>query len=244
MGANFLNLNESKTKLVVFGKTSPAFSTNALGSLASNIRPSVRNLGVIFDSTFKFEQQVSAVVRKSFFHLRILAETKAYLPQSDLERESSMPTSHHNWTTVMLSTLASINLSSATCSWFRTQPPDSSPVLKNVNISPQSWLHSTGSPLLPHRFQTPLDCIQISPWSGPTYLSVLLHHHSPSRALWSADQLRLEEPRTRSKTRGDRAFAVAAPRLWNCLPLHILAAQSLNVLKSLLKTHLYSLAFG
>ena len=41
MGANFLNLNESKTELVVFGKTSPAFSTNALGPLASNIRPSV-----------------------------------------------------------------------------------------------------------------------------------------------------------------------------------------------------------
>ena len=45
-------------------------------------------------------------------------------------------------------------------------------------------------------------------------------------------------------TRGDRAFAVAAPRLWNSLPLHIRAAQSLNVFKSLLKTHLFSLAFN
>ena len=86
MGANFLNLNESKTEIIVFGKTSPAFSTVALGPLVSNIKPSVRNLGVIFDSAFKFEQQVSAVVRKSFIHLRTLAKIKAYLPQSDLER--------------------------------------------------------------------------------------------------------------------------------------------------------------
>uniref|UniRef100_A0A8D3EFU3 Reverse transcriptase domain-containing protein n=1 Tax=Scophthalmus maximus TaxID=52904 RepID=A0A8D3EFU3_SCOMX len=86
MGANFFNLNESKTEIIVFGKSSTGFSTDALGRLASNIRPSVRNLGVIFDSAFMFKQQVSAVVRKSFFHMRTLAKIKSYLPQSDLER--------------------------------------------------------------------------------------------------------------------------------------------------------------
>lgn len=49
MSANFLNLNESKTEITAFGKTSPPFSTVALGPLAPNIRPSVRNLGVIFE---------------------------------------------------------------------------------------------------------------------------------------------------------------------------------------------------
>ena len=78
---------------------------------------------------------------------------------------------------------------------------------------------------------------------APTYLSDILHHHIPSRALRSADQLLLDVPRTRLKTRGDRAFAVAAPRLWNSLPLHIRAAQSLNIFKSQLKTHLFSLAY-
>ena len=98
LGANFLNLNESKTEAIVFGKISPAFYTDALGPLASNIRPSVRNLGVIFDSAFKFQQQVSAVVRKSFFHLRTLAKVKAYLPQRDLESHPRL----HNITTGLL----------------------------------------------------------------------------------------------------------------------------------------------
>ena len=86
MAANFLNLNESKTEVIIFGKIPPAFSTDVLGPLASNIKPSVRNLGVIFDSTFKFEQQVSGVVKRSFYHLRTLAKLKTYLPRSDLER--------------------------------------------------------------------------------------------------------------------------------------------------------------
>lgn len=40
-----------------FGKSSQAFLTNALGPLASNIRPSVRNLGVILNGSFKFQEE-------------------------------------------------------------------------------------------------------------------------------------------------------------------------------------------
>ena len=41
-------------------------------------------------------------------------------------------------------------------------------------------------------------------------------------------------------TLGDRAFAVAAPRLWNQLPPNIRDAPSIYALKSRLKTHLYN----
>ncbi|KAM3874003.1 phosphatidylserine decarboxylase proenzyme, mitochondrial [Diretmus argenteus] len=46
MSANFLNLNESKTEIIIFGNTPPVPLVDALGS---NIRSSVKNLGVIFD---------------------------------------------------------------------------------------------------------------------------------------------------------------------------------------------------
>ena len=39
----------------------------------------------------------------------------------------------------------------------------------------------------------------------------------------------------------ERAFAVAAPRLWNHLPLDVRSAPSISAFKSRLKTHLYSL---
>ncbi len=50
-------------------------------------------------------------------------------------------------------------------------------------------------------------------------------------------------PRSRLKCRGDRAFSVAAPRLWNALPLSIRSSPTLGVFQSALKTYLFSLAF-
>uniref|UniRef100_A0A1A7YV64 Reverse transcriptase domain-containing protein n=1 Tax=Iconisemion striatum TaxID=60296 RepID=A0A1A7YV64_9TELE len=50
-------------------------------------------------------------------------------------------------------------------------------------------------------------------------------------------------PRTRCRTRGDRAFSVLAPSLWNQLPLSIRLTTSLPVFKSRLKTHFFRLAF-
>ncbi|KAF7650338.1 hypothetical protein LDENG_00127510, partial [Lucifuga dentata] len=68
--------------------------------------------------------------------------------------------------------------------------------------------------------------------------------YTPSRSLRSADQLTLVVPKTKLKTRGDRAFSAAAPKLWNELPPHVRSAPTLPVFKSRLKTHFYSLAFN
>ncbi len=66
---------------------------------------------------------------------------------------------------------------------------------------------------------------------------------STSKPLRSANNSLLYVPRSRLKFKGDRAFAVAAPRLWNQLPPDIKSAPSISVFKSRLKTHLYSMAF-
>lgn len=50
-------------------------------------------------------------------------------------------------------------------------------------------------------------------------------------------------PRTRLKSRGDRAFAIAARRLWNSLPKEIKTAPTLSIIKSRLKTFLFDLAY-
>ena len=76
------------------------------------------------------------------------------------------------------------------------------------------------------------------------FKSDLLHQYSPSRSLRSADQLLLAVPKRRLTLRGDRAFASAAQKLWNELPLHVRQASLLSSFKSYLKTHLFSLAFN
>ncbi len=79
---------------------------------------------------------------------------------------------------------------------------------------------------------------------APTYLSDLIQPYAPSRGLRSVDHSLLVAPRVRLKSRGDRAFSVLGPRLWNNLPLHVRKVQTLSVFKSSLKTYFYSMAFN
>ncbi len=78
---------------------------------------------------------------------------------------------------------------------------------------------------------------------APSYISDLISYKSTSKPLRSANKALLYVPRSRLKFKGDRAFAVAAPLLWNQLPPDIKSAPSISVFKSRLKAHLYSMAF-
>ncbi len=78
---------------------------------------------------------------------------------------------------------------------------------------------------------------------APAYQSDLLIEHRPLLSLRLSNQRLLCIPKSKLKCRGDRAFSVAAPRLWNALPLCIRSAPSLSVFKSMLKTYLFDLAF-
>ncbi len=79
---------------------------------------------------------------------------------------------------------------------------------------------------------------------APSSLSDWIQLYDPSRALRSADRLLLAVPHSRLQSRGDRAFAVTAPKLWNNLPPYVRQAQTLAVFKCSLKTYFYSLAFN
>ena len=64
----------------------------------------------------------------------------------------------------------------------------------------------------------------------------------PTRTLRSGNMELLQESRS-NRTWGDRSFAIAAPRLWNELPLNIRTAKNVTVFKKLLKTYLMSETF-
>lgn len=48
-------------------------------------------------------------------------------------------------------------------------------------------------------------------------------------------------PRSKSKEWGVSSFTIVAPRLWNKLTLNIHTARNVNMFKSKLKTHFFSL---
>ena len=75
---------------------------------------------------------------------------------------------------------------------------------------------------------------------GPSYLCELLKLRNPSRTLRSSMQSLLQNSyRPNTHYYGERAFAFAAPKLWNSIPEHIKSASSLSTFKTALKTYLF-----
>ncbi len=77
----------------------------------------------------------------------------------------------------------------------------------------------------------------------PKYIADLLIPYKNTRISRSSNQMILHVPKTRLKSKGDRAFSVAAPSLWNPLPMHIKSSPSVDAFKSRLKSYLFSRAF-
>ena len=72
---------------------------------------------------------------------------------------------------------------------------------------------------------------------APHYITELLDTTPSVRSLRSNERGDLKVPGSKKVKRGDRAFSVAAPKLWNKLPLNIRTAPELQTFKTLLKTH-------
>ena len=245
MALNFLSFNNKKTEVILFGPGSSSSSINIdLGPLAPYNKHVVSNLGVKLDSELKLDKQIGSVVQKSFFQLRQISKVKSILPRPDLEKLI------HAFITTRLDYCNALYVGIGQAPIARLQ------LVQNAaaRLLTRTHRHEHITPILAslhwlpvhHRIHFKLLLYVYKCLNGlaPPYLAQLLNKYTPSRSLRSADQLLLVVPKTRLKRRGDRAFAVAAPKLWNDLPLCVRQASSLPVFKSLLKKHLFSLAFN
>lgn len=237
-------MNDSKTEIVVFG--SPASNIQIkkqLGPLSENSHAYTKNLGVIFDNGLKFDEQINSVVRSSFYHLRSIAKLKAFLTVKDLE------TVIHAFISSRLDYCNSLYLGVAKSSLSRLQMVQNAaarlltgtrkrehilPVLFSLHWLPVEYRV---------KFKVLLYVFKGLYGQAPQYITDLLHRKC-SRSLRSSNKLMLTVPRSRLKLKGDRAFSVAAPRLWNDLPEHLRLSSTVDSFKSSLKTYFFSLAFG
>ena len=84
MSANKLKLNPEKTEFILIGSKNnckqllPHFPINILGNQVSPAQ-SVRNLGVVFDSSFSFSDHVSQVIKSTRVHARDLYRIRPLL---------------------------------------------------------------------------------------------------------------------------------------------------------------------
>ena len=72
----------------------------------------------------------------------------------------------------------------------------------------------------------------------------MLVRYLPNRPLRSSGTELLIIPKVRTKKHGEAAFSYYAPNLWNTLPEHIRKAETMEIFKRDLKTHLFNLAYN
>ena len=178
-----------------------------------------------------FEFHIKKVTQSCFYHLRNISKLKPILTPQDLEKiihafvSSRLDYCNGLYTTLNSSSLHKLQLVQNTAARILTNTnrrAHITPVLAKLHWLPiKSRIH----------FKILLTTYKALHGLAPAYISDLLVAKPTGRSLRSSDKGLLIIPVSKLKTKGDRAFAVAAPTLWNALPLQIKNAESVDHLK-------------
>lgn len=243
MKSHKLILNDNKTELLVFrpksaGNTHFIPHDLTVGDETIQCCETARNLGALFDNTMSMAQQINNLCRASYFHLRAIGRVRKFLDQATTKQLAhaliiSRLDCHNSLLYGIPSTLLKKlqNVQNA-CARLIFRAP------KREHVTPLymqlHWLP------IECRIQYKILLLTYKALNGlaPNYLSELLVPHAPIRQLRSANQLKLVQPRTRTRY-GDRSFSCAAPTLWNELPIAVRRATTLTSFKVNLKTHIF-----
>ncbi len=99
-------------------------------------KPVVKNLGVLFDSSLKFDKQINLIVKSSFYHLRLLAKALALLQR--FWKSNPCLYLYPSW----LLHLSTVCRNKQTISRLQMVQNPVARVYKNVNITPiLTYLH-------------------------------------------------------------------------------------------------------
>uniref|UniRef100_A0A3Q1J4G7 Reverse transcriptase domain-containing protein n=2 Tax=Anabas testudineus TaxID=64144 RepID=A0A3Q1J4G7_ANATE len=236
---NFLLLNPDKTEVLVIGSSAARSKildhAVTLDGLSVTSSATVKDLGVILDSSLSFEAHVDNITRTAFFHLRNIAKIRNILSLNDAEKlVHAFITSRLDYCNALLSGCSTrcINKlqlvqNAAARVLTRTRRYEHiTPILSTLHWLPVKFRIDFKILLLTFKALNGL---------APQYLRELLVSYDPPRLLRSEDAGYLSVPRILKTTAGGRAFSYKAPKLWNSLPNSVRDSDTVSVFKSRLK---------
>ena len=249
LASKFLKLNDSKTQVILIGTESNVSKCKSqspnikLGDSIVPFSSHVKNLGVLFDETLSFKKHISTVAKNLMFHLRNLRHIRSYFTKSSFETViHAFITSRLDYCNSLYSGLPSSTLRplqiaqnfAARIILQRSKFCHITPVLRELH-----WLPVESR----IKFKVMLFTYKSLNDLAPPYLTSLLSYQCHSCSLRSSSSKTLTIPRTYRVKMGDRAFSVAAPKLWKTLSTDIQNSPCLTTFKNKLKTHLFSIYF-
>lgn len=243
-----LMLNDDKTEFVLIGTRQQLAKVDidsiSVGSYDVSPGSVVRNLGSWFDSKLTMSTHISKVCASSFYHLHNIKRIRKYLSvEATQTLVHALITSRVDYCNSLLFGLPDCQLNklqrvlnvSARLIYKLPRFCHITPILCDLH-----WL--------PIRYRINFKIILLTFKAihglAPKYISDLVVIKSSTYNLRSADSLFLSVPHINTKkTLGDRAFTIAAPKLWNSLPVELRQINSIFAFKRQLKSYLFQLAY-
>ena len=240
MNSYYLQLNDGKTQIIVFGSTKVLNEVhlngvNITSGTAIRFISTVKNLGIYMDSKLTLEKQVVNLKKKSFSTLRNICKIRFLLTKDQLKViVNSLVVScldycnglFYGITEKLLSQLQLIQNAAAKAVTGKYKHDHLENDLKELH-----WLD------VRKRIIFKLGLLAYKSVNGlaPLYLQELFRytHHGHT--------LKLIVPEVNTKY-GQRSFSIIGPRLLNRLPAAVTSSVNVNVFKVTLKTYLFNLS--
>jgi len=246
MATNYLKLNNDKTELIILGGSRQLKMVNfnfiEIGNIKINSSQTIRNIGVIMDSTLNMKAQVNKLCQTSYMNIRNIwrirnnldcNSTKTLVHALVISRLDCINGLYYGMPNYLISKIQKVQNAAARLVFKAGKRCHITPLLKALHWLPVE--QRIEFKLLTLTFK----CIH---GGAPAYLSELISIYRPNRNLRSEDTNLLQRINAHTSM-GRRAFKIAAPTLWNHLPLHLRTVTSLNSFKSNLKTFLFQKHF-
>ena len=211
------------------------------GSFQCALSPPV---GIIFDNTMTMVPHINSTCKSAFYHLRNIARIRKFISlkttetlvhafvNSKLDYCNSLA---YGLPKYLLQKLQYVQNAAARLITGIRKHDHITPILMDLH-----WLPVN------QRIQFKILLLTFKSLNGlaPVYIDEMIQRYVPNRKLRSSSAFLLKQNKWNLKSYGFRTFTVAAPFLWNSLPLEVKSSPSLNIFKSKLKTHLFKCAFN
>ena len=244
---NRVQLNSDKTKMLIISSKADMKHLHDINSINFNgdtIKPRkhVRLLGMELDQNLKLERQINLTTRTIYSKIRNIWRIRNTLNDFALKSiVNSVITSrldYYNSTydglpANLVKKLQRAQNSAARLVMRLPKYCRITPVLKDLHWLPVKYRISFKICTLVYRALNN---------SAPDYIINLLILNNAGNLRSSSAKL-FKVPRSQTVRYGDRSFQYSAPQQWNKLPFAIRSADSLNLFKKLLKTHMFRIAF-
>ena len=242
---NGLALNPDKSEAILLGSRQRAHSYSSLTTVniagcQTHLSNHIKVLGVTLDKNLSWDIHINSVCKSAHYHIHALRHIRSFI-SDDMAK-------------LVACSLVSSRLDYANSVLYGTSQKNITKLQKVQNLLARVVTNSKSSShnLLQHLHWLPVNhrihfkianiTYKTLFSSQPTYLHSVLHAHQPPRSLRSSHANLLSVPFVRTAL-GSRSFSVAAPKIWNSLPLSLRSCTTPDTFRRHLKAYHFQLAF-